>query len=55
MTKPTQGTAFKIFWDHLMGVMESQDPGPGKTKKGREDKVSKHIQKATKNAAPDIK
>ena len=29
MTKPTQIEAFKRLLDHLMGVPESQDQGPG--------------------------
>ena len=50
-TKPTQGALFKIFQDQLMGVTESQDPGPGKPKKYREDQVSKYGQKASINAS----
>jgi hypothetical protein len=32
MTKPTQGALFKKFRDQIMGVIEAQDPGPGKVK-----------------------
>ena len=32
MMKPTQGAAFKIFWDQFMGVTEEQDPRPGNPK-----------------------
>ena len=32
MTKPNQFVVLKIFHDRLMGVNESQDPGPGKSK-----------------------
>ena len=50
MTKPTQGAAFKIFWDTLVGVTEVQYPGPGKPPKDCEDQVSKYDQKANRNA-----
>ena len=52
MTKPTQGVAFKILWDQLMGVTKAQYPGPGKPKKYHENEVSKHVQKEARNAAP---
>jgi hypothetical protein len=32
MTKPTQGELFKKFRDQIMGVINAQDPGPGKVK-----------------------
>ena len=32
MGKPTQDVAFNIIQDHLKGVNEAQDPGPGKPK-----------------------
>jgi hypothetical protein len=32
MTKPTQGALFKKFRDQIMGVINAQDPGPGKVK-----------------------
>jgi hypothetical protein len=33
-TKPIQGALFRIFRDHIMGVVPAQDPGPGKTDGG---------------------
>lgn len=35
MTKPNQGALFHKFRDQLMGIVPAQDPGPGKTKKGK--------------------
>ena len=35
-----------------MGVMEAQDQVPQNPKQYREDKVSKHVQKAARNEAP---
>ena len=32
ITKPTKGAAFNRFRDQLMGVTESQYPGPGQPK-----------------------
>ena len=32
MTKPTQGVAFKIFQDQLIGVTEAKYPNPGEPK-----------------------
>jgi hypothetical protein len=32
MTKPTQAALFKKFRDQIMGVIDAQDPGPGKAK-----------------------
>ena len=52
MTKPTQGAVFKRFRDQLTEVTEAQDPGPVNPKKYREDKISKHGQKASRNASP---
>ena len=53
--KPTQGVTFKIYQDQLMGFTEAQEPGPGKIKKYRKDKVSKYGQKSVRNAVPDHK
>ena len=40
MTKSTQGSEFKRLWHQLMGVTESQEPGPGNPKKDNEYHVS---------------
>ena len=52
MTKPTQGAAFKILCDQLMGFTEAQDPGPGNPKKYHEDQIIKYGKKAARNAKP---
>ena len=51
MTKSTRGAAFTRFQDHFMVFTEAQDPGPGKPKTYRQDKVSKHAQKTARNVA----
>ena len=52
MTKPTQSAVFNIFRNHLMGVTEAQNLGPGKPKTYREDKLSNHGHKVASNASP---
>jgi len=41
MTKPLQGALFRKFRDQIMGVIQAQDPGPGKEKQVN-DKLSTH-------------
>ena len=49
MTKPTQDGEFNILWDRMMGVTESQYPGPGNIKQDLEDKIINYGQKAATN------
>ena len=55
MTKPTQGMAFKMFQDQLMGFIEARDPGLVKPKKECKDQVSKYDHKSDRNVAPTHK
>jgi hypothetical protein len=44
MTKPNQGSLFTKFRDQIMGVVEAQNPGPGKVPKHQgSKKVPKHL------------
>ena len=39
MTKPLHGALFRKFIDQIMGVIPSQDPGPGKSQPGKAQPV----------------